>query len=42
MEMATICLATQMSPSEYKALTWRERSAFIEAFVQRNGGGDDR
>ena len=38
--MATICLATQMSPSDYKALTYRERSAFIDAFIKRNGGGE--
>lgn len=38
--MATICLAMGFTPTDYKALTWRERSAFIDAFIQKNGGGE--
>ncbi len=41
MEMAQFCLATGLSPVDYKALTMRERGAFVEAFLQRNGGGDE-
>jgi len=36
--MATFCLATRMSPSEYRRLTLRERSAFVEAFQDLKGG----
>ena len=35
--MATFCLATGLSPSDYKSLTLRERAAFVAAYVERNG-----
>jgi len=35
--MAEFCIATKMSPMEYKALTLRERNAFIEALNDRYG-----
>ena len=36
--MAQFVLATRISPTEYKKLTLRERSAFIEALNEMNGG----
>jgi hypothetical protein len=35
--MADFCLATKMSPSEYKLLKLYEVNAFIEALEQRGG-----
>jgi hypothetical protein len=35
--MASFCLATKMSPSEYKKLKLYEINAFIEALEERNG-----
>ena len=35
--MATFCLATKMSPSEYKMLRLYEVNAFIEALEERGG-----
>jgi hypothetical protein len=35
--MADFCLATKMSPSEYKLLKLYEVTAFIEALEQRGG-----
>ena len=34
--MAMFCLAMKMTPDEYRALTLRERDAFISAFEERN------
>ena len=35
--MAYFCLATGLSPVDYKALTLRERQAFVSAYLKRNG-----
>lgn len=37
--MATFCLVTRMSPTEYRQLTLRERTAFVDAFKDLKGGG---
>lgn len=36
-DMARFCVLTGMSVSEYKALTLRQRSAFIAALNEKNG-----
>lgn len=36
--MASFCLATKMSPSEYKALKLYEINAFVDALEERNSG----
>ena len=38
--MANFCLATKMSPSEYRKLKLYEMSAFIEALEDRASGPD--
>ena len=35
--MATFCLVTRMTPRDYRALTLRERAAFIEAYSDLHG-----
>jgi len=35
--MALFCVAVKMSPSDFKALTLLEYSAFIEAFSESKG-----
>jgi hypothetical protein len=37
--MASFCLATKMSPSEYKKLKLYEVNAFVDALEERNGSG---
>ncbi len=37
MAMAQFCVATGMAPSEYQRLTFRERSAFVDAMNDRFG-----
>ena len=32
--MASFCLATRMSPTEYRQLTLRERNAFIDKLTE--------
>lgn len=39
--MAQFCLATKISPSEYKKLTLREFSAFIKELEQRGPNIED-
>lgn len=39
--MATFCLAMKMTPADYKALTLRERNAFVDAFMERAGAMED-
>ena len=39
--MAEFCIATKTSPSEYKALTLRERNALIQALNNRYGEESD-
>lgn len=36
--MAAFCLATKMQPSEYRSLSLREVSAFMEALEKQGGG----
>jgi len=35
--LASFCVATGMSPSEYRALTLAEYRAFVEALEERSG-----
>jgi hypothetical protein len=39
--MASFCVATKMSPSEYRKLTLREVEAFIDALDKRGGSLED-
>lgn len=39
--MAGFCILSGMQPSEYKALTVRERAAFITALKRKYGQDDD-
>lgn len=36
--MAAFCVATKMSPSEYRKLSLREVNAFVDALNERGGG----
>ena len=35
--MAAFCLATKMSPRDYRALTLRERNAFVDKLTEEDG-----
>ena len=39
--MAQFCLATKMSPTEYRKLTLREYQAYIEALEERGPSIED-